>query len=48
VKLQDKVIEEKRATIGRSDHLKNIFGITFSPNDETLAGGDDGVVYVFR
>ena len=29
VKLQDKVIEEKKATLSSGDGLKNIYGITF-------------------
>ena len=48
VKLEEKVIEEKKAMMGRSENLKNIYGIAFSNQDETVAGGDDGKVYFFR
>ena len=34
--------------MGRTDNLKNIYGIAFSSGDETVAGGDDGKVYYFR
>ena len=48
VKLQEKVIEEKKATLpSSSDNLRNIFAIAFNGED-TIAGGDNGMVYTFR
>jgi hypothetical protein len=41
------VIEEKKATISQSEGLKNIYGIAFN-NDDTLASGDNGLIYIFR
>ena len=47
IKCQEKLIEEKSAMIDKSEHLKNVSGISFFEN-ETYAGSDDGYVYVFR
>jgi hypothetical protein len=48
VKIQEKVIEEKKATLpSSSDSLKNIYSIAFNGED-TIAGGDNGMIYTFR
>jgi hypothetical protein len=41
------VIEEKKATLSGGDNLKNIYGVAFMGED-TIAGGDNGVIYSFR
>ena len=47
VKISEKVIEEKKATLGSSDGLKNIYSIAFN-GDDTVAAGDNGLIYTFR
>lgn len=42
------MIEEKKATLpSSSDSLKNIYSIAFNGED-TIAGGDNGMIYTFR
>lgn len=47
MKVEEGLIEEKKATISGNENLKNTYGVAFSGED-TLVAGDNGLVYVFR
>jgi len=47
VKTHEKTIEEKKATFTSNESLKNVFAIAFNGED-TIAGGDNGMLYSFR
>ena len=47
LRLQEKHIEEKRASLEHSDSMSNIFGVAFH-GDDIYVGGENGYVYVYR